>query len=523
MIIRHYDVVILGRSLGTLAAAALLARRDVRVLLLGQGQPHPQYRLDAYRFKRDASPLLFNTSPVWRRLLTDLAQTQSFRRRIRALDPMFSLKSADRTLDVVPDVEVFDREIEREFPEVQQLVQELYTRLGSVNSAIDATLERDLVWPPGTFWERIEASRAASSLPFAESESAEELLGKFPDAHPFRTVATLPAQFATHLSTHAQPQAPLPLARLHGAWARGVYALPRGSEELEEFLLDRIRSHGGECQLQERAAEVVVRRGRVAGVVKAGEEEMTGAEFVVSNLTGEGLAELSSGEGIRKDAKRHWPKVTPDVGRFIVSLYVRRAGVPESLPRESFLVSPSGGGVRQPDVHLQRYDLSEWEGGDRAACGEPETLLVAEALLPAWGSVTLHEARTGVLSTVLAHFPFLDEHLLAVDSPHDGLPVQEYSTGRMREVDRIHLVGGSPLPEEMVWQWSVEPRGFLGLSGEPLRGPIPGTFLVGRTVLPALGQEGELLAAWSATRLISRRNRDREKKRGQMWTKIETG
>jgi phytoene dehydrogenase-like protein len=525
MIIRHYDVVILGRNLGALAAAALLARRDVRVLLLGQGQPHPQYRLDRYRFKRDASPLLFNTSPVWRKLLTDLAQTQGFRRKVTALDPMFTVKTATRTLDMVPDVEVFDREIARLFPEVQQLVQELYSRLSLVNSATDATLERDLVWPPGTFWERIEASRAAATLPLAESESAEALLGRFPEHHPFRTVATLPARFATHSSTRAQALAPLPLARLHGAWARGGFALPRGSEELEEFLLERVRAHGGECQLDERATSIVVRRGRVAGVIKAGDEEMTGAEFVLANLTGEGIADLSRGEGIKKDAKRNWPKVTPDVGRFVVSFVVKKKGVPESLPRESFLVSGSGGGVREPDVHLQRYDLDAWDslepGGTPPA--EPETLLVAESLIPARGSVTLHEARAGVVSVVLSHFPFLRMHLSAIDSPHDGLPVEEYRNGERREIDRIHLSGGSAMPEEMVWQWAIEPRGFLGIGGEPLRGPIPGTFLVGRTVLPALGQEGELLAAWSATRLVSKKNRDREKKRGQMWTKIETG
>jgi len=35
---RFYDAVVLGRSLGSLVVAALLSRRDFRVLLLGQGQ-----------------------------------------------------------------------------------------------------------------------------------------------------------------------------------------------------------------------------------------------------------------------------------------------------------------------------------------------------------------------------------------------------------------------------------------------------------------------------------------------------
>jgi hypothetical protein len=41
--------------------------------------------------------------------------------------------------------------------------------------------------------------------------------------------------------------------------------------------------------------------------------------------------------------------------------------------------------------------------------------------------------------------------------------------------------------------------------------------------LPALGQEGELLAAWSAARLITRTDRHREQMRRDMWSKVELG
>jgi hypothetical protein len=110
-----------------------------------------------------------------------------------------------------------------------------------------------------------------------------------------------------------------------------------------------------------------------------------------------------------------------------------------------------------------------------------------------------------------------------VDSPHDGLPLYDFSSGARKEIDRIHVVETSPGPEPMQWLWSVEPPGHLGLAGEPVRGPIGGTYLVGSTVLPALGQEGQLLAALGAARLVTRKDRSREKLRREMWTKIETG
>jgi hypothetical protein len=75
----------------------------------------------------------------------------------------------------------------------------------------------------------------------------------------------------------------------------------------------------------------------------------------------------------------------------------------------------------------------------------------------------------------------------------------------------------------MAARWRVDPPSFHGLAGEPLRAPLGGAFGVGPSTLPALGQEGELLAAWGAARLITRTDRRRERMRRDMWSKIELG
>ena len=69
----------------------------------------------------------------------------------------------------------------------------------------------------------------------------------------------------------------------------------------------------------------------------------------------------------------------------------------------------------------------------------------------------------------------------------------------------------------------VDPPGYLGLAGEPIRGPINRTLLVGRSVLPGLGQEGQLLAAWGAARIVTRSDRQKERMRRDMWSKINIG
>ncbi|HLM76256.1 MAG TPA: phytoene dehydrogenase, partial [Polyangiaceae bacterium] len=185
---------------------------------------------------------------------------------------------------------------------------------------------------------------------------------------------------------------------------------------------------------------------------------------------------------------------------------------PPRAPRGSSLGSPDR--LPRPVVHLQRCE---------AAGSSDEALLVAEILLPDGGPLSLIDAREAVLSVLASELPFLERHLVLVDSVHDGLPVWVYDKGRRRAVDRLAMKGAPAASEPMVRQIEVDPPGYLGLAGEPIRGPIERTLLVGRSVLPGLGQEGELLAAWGAARLVTRTDRKKERMRRDMWSKIEIG
>jgi len=435
---------------------------------------------------------------------------------------MFSVLWDNRRVEVPPDMELFTREIDREFPEVRQLVDELYATIAHVNAAADAAFDRNDVWPPATLWERIETGRIAYSLPLVRGERTQDLLGKFPRDHAFRDVLCVPAQFSTHLALAPEDLPPLALARLHGAWTRGISALAQGEEELADFLIERIEAHGGVVNLDGRARSLVIRGGALAGVFEDGAEEPTGGGALISDQYGEALADLSGGEGISKAARRDWPRLSPAAGRFVVSLVVRRDALPEPLGSLAFVLPKrlSRRDPRRPILRLECLDPRAFPDAPPSAANE--ALLVAEAIVPARSALNLLEAREAVLSTLRDALPFLDEHLVCVDSPHDGLPLYDYSTGSRRDIDRLHLRGAVPGAEPMERLWSVEPAGYLELAGEPVRGPIPGTYLVGKTVLPALGQEGELIAALSAARIVTGRDRARQRMRRQMWSKIET-
>lgn len=516
---RHYDVVVLGRSLGALLAAALLARREFRVLLLGQGELPPRYRVQGRTLARRSFNLLAATSPVFRRVIQELAQTQKFRRLTTPLDPMFSYVGSDVRFEIPPDIDLFTREIEREFPEVRQPIAEFYADVSRLNGIADAAFEREAVWPPGTVLERLETGRSASALPSIKDGDADfPLLDRLPQDHAFRDVARLPALFACHYGTDARTLPPLALARLHGAWTRGVHTLPGGEGALEDFLIERIVAHGGACRLRSSATDLVVRRGKVIGIREDGEEEHVGTEAVVSNLSGEALAELSGGEGVTKRARENWPRVEVVGGHFVVALRVDPKLWPAPLGHESFLVP---GATELPTLHLSRLP-----DGDDLESDQKSLLLLAKTIVQNPLLDRRFGAREAVLATLRETFPFLDQHLWLVDSPHDGLPAWIYEqteAGRVRrQVDRVHLPETSPLAEPMQPRFAVKPLGYLGLAGEPVRGPVPGTYLLGPSVLPLLGQEGEVLAATSVVRILTGKDTKRQKRRRLMWTKIET-
>lgn len=500
---KHYDVAVLGGGIGALCAAVLLARRSWRVLVVGQGHRPWRYTFDGLPLGRRPFTLLAGQSPAWTRILFEIAQSQTFTRRARVVEPIAQVMAPKLRLDVPTDAASFGKEIDREFPAVRRVVDDLMADVARTNAAADAAFNQDVLWPPGGFWERRDTMKALATLP--RGEGGSDPLSELAPGHPYRRVVEVPASFASDL---AGPLPPFAFARLHGSWVRGLLELPRGEDDMVELLVERIRAHGGEIDMHERATNLITKNGRVVGVECGGDGSSVGVQFVVGDMPAADLTALARDASLSSRALEAMPTLTPKKRRFVVSMLVRADGVPELLAHEAFVLTSSD----DVAVHLQRHD---------AHAGH--VLLVAETLLPE--GVQPRAWRERVLRIVEEHLPFVEQHYVLVDSPHDGRPLWDFRNGAKVEVERALLRsgGGAVEPEPMTAQIDVAPSQFHRLAGDALRTPVGNAFVVGRTCMPALGQEGELLSAWGVARIITRTDRRKEKMRREMWSKIELG
>lgn len=512
--VSFYDVVVVGLRLGALAAGALLARRGFRVLLIGHDDLPAAYTFDA-----PAGPIsLYRTpftvtaadSPALRRVFTELALSQTFRRRATALDPCMQVVLPRHRIDYVGDAAELEREIKREFPEVERPIADLYERISRWNEAVDRMVERDLVWPPDSFLERREFARAGDSAPFGKRGDEGDLFAEFPEGHPFRLVVHAQTRFADHMDP--DHTSPLRLARLHGACVRGTATLEGGLDGLRKILMDKIRTHSGEVRERERASAVILKRGRVTGLRFAVSDEVVGCNFVLSSAPTSDVLRLLPDRGPFDALFERTGEPQARYYRYGLNVVLPTEALPTGMGSEVYYVRDPARRLDDDNLLYVRSFPSEREG---------ISVLVAEALLSRRGIEDvdgyLPDTRERVLASLAGLVPFLDANALYIDSPFDGRPLRDVRNARdiampdpwHRTSERMQSVYGYPVVRN------------LGVCAMSVRSPVKGVLLCGAQVVPGFGVEGEFLAAWTAAGIITRTDRQKERMRRELWSKVE--
>ena len=187
----YYDIVVVGDELAGAVAAALLARRGYRVLVLCS-PPGESETLAGQRFPRSPLALAGWEGHTFKRILTELNLLQSLRRRVVAQHPAYQVILPEHRIDVGEDLE---REVARELPDEAGRLEAWVAAAQPVNAVLDTVLMNEVLLPPESFWDRRDLKRIATQLPRDEAG----LLAALPAGSPLRALIALPVSFATHL------------------------------------------------------------------------------------------------------------------------------------------------------------------------------------------------------------------------------------------------------------------------------------------------------------------------------------
>lgn len=502
----YFDIIILGTDLAPLMSAALLAKRGFRILVLGQQYDRADYQVGRFRLPRRPFVLGGGRGLLARRLFAELGLTQSLRRSGRVPDTAFQLALPGHRFDMPSDPAELQTEIEREFPGLLPAVEALRQRVDEHTAASDALFEQDNCWPPESLLERRRITRIEQQLA-ALRAGDDGVLSGFSAGHAFRPCVTLPAAFAAHCEPSTLGD--LELTRLFAAQARDALIVEGGLAGLSDLLVDKIRAHSGQLRLQERATQIIVDDGAVRGVRLFGSDEVIGTAVVVIGVDVGALQRLLVDRSPLDQLIERVGEPRPTHYRYTLNAVVRREGIPVGMKRDVYFLRQLGNGLGADNV--LHVELSTLDSDHRLLC--------AEALLPARTpserDAALEGTRERLLSILGELVPFIDQHLVMLDSPHDGRKPWAASEDLDVALARFERRGLPTLP--VIHRFTKRDS----ICALPVKTPLRGLLLCNQQVAPGLGVEGQFLAAASVAHVARRADRAREWMRKKLWTKVD--
>jgi phytoene dehydrogenase-like protein len=486
-----YDAVLVGLNLPSLLVAALLSKRGFRVLLIGHGQPWPSYQVRGVRFPTAPFSLPAPGSPLLARIFSELALRPLLTRRTKPLLPAFQAVMPGHRVDFTLEPALLVRELTRELPEAHHAMEELLRSAAHSDQAIEALLERDLMWPPEGFFERRDFTRALSTQPLGDDAPRPIWPELAADTPVGRVLASC--------LDHELDASPRGLRILRGVLSAA--ALDEGGlSGLYELLIECIRHHNGSLRLNERVDRLTIKRGALSAVHSFPSDEEIGCHHLLWALPVARLAPLLDDRSMLDPLFAEVGEPQPLFSRFTLNLLLHARAIPEGMARRALVIDRE----------------SIWVDVERTPDGA-HAVLSAEARIPVRDAAhALTGQRERMLEGLSTLSPFLREHLELIDSPHDGLAVQDVQTGASFMPSETGRRG----PDTMETVYAYPHKRIHGTVALDVRTPIKRLMLCNTQVVPGLGFEGTLLSALSAARAVTRSLGRDWMNRGR-WTKVE--
>jgi len=475
---RHvYDALVLGGQLGGALAAAVLAKRGYRVLLVEHDGMGPGYEHDGFLlpYAPFVAPGL-KAMPAVEEAFTELALTTPLQRALKPLTPALQLVLPRHRIDLHADPARTLAELRRELGDEGPQVATTLSGLGAYHEQSDAFFKEPVELPPDGFLQKWKLGGIikrypglSAPLPQLGSERLGPLIQKL-----------LP--FLTYQSA-AQTELARGRPLAHALTSPGRF--PGGREGLRELLLKRLTELGGVVMGRDGGdgfvAESLAFEGNtLVGVKLLQSDNVYRASCVVTATDAGAMRRLIEDKKRHRKLLEQLDQSTTRQFLFTVNWVVPTDALPRGMGEQLLVQLDDELGAMLVQVHPAR----------RTAKGEDESLRVvcAGAFVPS-NVRELGEAHLKTLSEKLnghldALMPFARQQAVLTSAPY---------------LDAGGVRGSRLLPHPL---FDVDAEQRLGVEGLKQRTAIKNLFLANREVLPGLGLEGEFLAGLRVARLV---------------------
>lgn len=468
-----YDLVVVGDDLAGLIAAALCARRGMRVLVVRHTPVAMTYRIGELELPVFPQPVFGLDRPAVRRVTDELALAHLLKRKLRESEPSFQLVAPDLRINVDVDDGALSREVMRERPGDEDRAMALFARASAVADTMDAAFAQDIAVPPTGFWEKRELARIAGQAQAAVTAWTEAGA----DAGELAALLAGPAALCSRASEVAE----VAVARWAALWRGGTPRLAGDLGELRAMFIEKLKSHNGEVK-EAACTDLAMGWGKATGCVLDSGEEV-GASHVIAALPAAELVALC-GKKPPKRLVRLAETQAPTAVRYTLNLAVAEAGIPEGMARA---VIAAGQGDEPPMAIYVAEPDDEARVVISIQTNVPTVATGAENL-----ASRLVTARAQIRRRLEDLMPFVWRHVIACHSPNESLPPEGTT-------DAVDL----PAPVDAPFLWSPPGEDVIGLGCAPYDIGIKRLLLASDQTLPELGFEGAFVTGWSAAKLVS--------------------
>jgi len=479
-----FDLVVLGSQLPGLVAAGLLIKRGYRVLVLDPDSTARGYESGGFQLPLApfALPPL-RALPLLEAALSELGLLQVVQRAAEPFTPDLQLLLPRHRLDLPSQPTARSAELRREFPEVADAQERDLRFAATQREKTDGFFANEENLPPDGFFQRWGLGRRIKRQP---------ALSDFPALSGQDPVSVSLRRWAPFLHHGAAPGASLTVSRVLGQYLEGTLRYPGGREGLCELLLQRVEELGA-VVLSAPPGKPVLESltfsgSRLSGLQLARGEAVTAACGLVA-MDASALARWVPEHRRQSRLLAQLRDARPRELLFTLNLVLPPSALPVGLGPLA-LLEP-----REPHtgaVLLQT--LPTRAAADRPAPADLRTV-TASTFVPgdalARGSAFLEQCRDALLASLADVLPFAAEQ------------------AQLRSVPLLEL--GHPAA---VGHAALDGTSLLGVSGLPPRSAASNLLFCNRQLLPGLGLEGELIAAFRAVRLVQRTVKKRDPLKG---------